>query len=364
MNMGKLPDLKDLLHYDMILGSHPDLEAWIDQALAGDRSMLDWMLHQTNMTHPIASRLLGASYHYRQEGQQVYCVKPQLQAMLHETKAESVPRDKLRLPYPCLYVAFPESSWHLWGGSRTRMHQMAGAYLVQLEEHVDKGLHILLWAKANERSLAKDDDASFSLGINFAEIPVTSGDSSCFDVESYLEIVLNDPTRATWDPGMGVRDAEPEEQAEQDRSVRAALRVLVNLVLYLNSTNAETEQEPQPNLTQLRAALKRARSSKKRKKIERQIKKATGTQVTYVGPSFDREPDPSNGADGIGTGTWVFRKGHFHHFWVGPRKDEEGRAQKGTHTVLKWVPPKRRDQASILASRVRRLHKVRMEPDT
>jgi len=347
--------LENLIHYEVIAKRRSDWRLAIDALLQGRRQIFEAVVAAIQQELPVVANFMRASALYRLGGQQVFSVGPRLRDMLHETGASSIPKEKLRLPYPCCYVVFPDCPWRMWGGERTQMHFLSGAYLAES----DRGITFLLWGRANERSLDPSDDSSFNLGLDISEIPSTPSDPSCYDIDRYLDMIMNDSGREVSDPHMSPPEGPIRD--EQAQTVQSAVRTLTNLILYLNSTNAEIERKPGVDASKLQSALKRAKGSKKQKKIERQIQKTLGPKVIWVGRSMEQTPKEASGATRNGnTGTWIFRRGHFHHFWAGPKKDTDGNPQKGTHQVLQWLPPVRRDQAAVVASQTR-IHRIKGE---
>lgn len=336
-------DLSGLIHYDVIVTYQP---VWGRMAtempyinpLSFKKAVLD-----LSQTMPTAARFITVAAAYVQQGQQVFAVGPRLQSFLHETACENVPQELLKLPYSCIYVALPECPWRLWGGP-TGMHNVAGLYLY---EH-NGGLSVLLWGKANEKSTAPDDDASFWVHLPWDEVPSRQEDTSCLNIESYLEYLFKLPDRERSDAGMHSSMMPPEAQEEQDKSIRSLLRFAINFVLYLNSTNIETKKG--------HAVLPRLGGKRKKQGPT----KPSQAKVLWVGPTIEKSEQAARkqASGGGGGGTWVYRRGHFHHFWVGPKTDAQGNPQLGTHRVQKWIPPKRRDLASVVESKTR-VHRVR-----
>lgn len=102
----------------------------------------------------------------------------------------------------------------------------------------------------------------------------------------------------------------------------------IQLILYLVSENAEITSGPAPELdnTQKSQKGKKKKSSVKVKNVGFRIGAAIRKIKAQPSPSAETEP---------GTGSKKSphsRRGHWHHFWTGPRDGER-------KLILKWVDP-------------------------
>lgn len=340
-----MSDLRELIHYDAVVKSHGIWGEAVHKAAKGDDHLLNLVFAEAAPYTPTAVRFMTTALNFVKGGQQVFALGPGFAHLLHETSCENVPRSLLRLPYSTSYVALPGCPWRVWGGSRTGMHDIAGAYL---SEGHGGSLYIAIWAKANTKSFAVDDDASFWVCIGLPKIPPLAEDPDCVNMEAYLDGILGDPDNNLSDIGVDIFEATPQEREEQMASVRSVIRVCVNLVLYLNSANADVTSETPPE--------RRKMNKQKRKRLAKGP--TCDAKVVWVGSKIEREEREARARAGASSSTWAYRRGHFHHYWVGPKKDAQGQPQKGSHRVQKWVAPIRRDMAEVVEAKAR-LHMIR-----
>jgi hypothetical protein len=344
-------ELQGLVHYDVVVKPHPIWGRAVKDAARGDNRTLETYFEAAAFYAPTVVRFMTATTQFVQHGQQVFALGPGFAHLLHETGCDNIPRPMLRLPYPALYVALLASPWRLWGGSRTGMHDVAGAYLL---ETPDGAISVAIWAKANEKSIQADDDASFWVCLGLPSIPTLPDDPDCIDLDAYLERVLNDPRNNLSDIGVDIFDASRQERLEHLESVRSIVRVCMNLLLYMNSTNADLSKVP--------PGEPRKMNKGKRKRLAKEG--PFEAQVIWVGNSLEKEGREARSASArsasasVRGSTWSYRRGHFHHYWVGPKKDAEGRPQRGSHRVQKWVAPVRRDMADVVEAKAR-LHMIK-----
>ena len=216
-----------------------------------------------------------------------------------------------------------------------------------------------------------DDDATFWLGIDLYDALERTdhreGDEeSDIDLEGYLKAVLGDPSRdASDNKSLDLGNLTKSQVRAQVKAVKACIRIAINLVLYVNSLEPEMRKEPSKNAEirklegQIGALKRNPKKRKKTKQLQRQLGAMSRAQIVWLGDATEREGEAlRRQRGGGGPGTWTTRRAHFHYFWVGPRRDADGNPRKGTHRVHKWVAFKRRDLASVVASRAR-VHKFR-----
>ena len=355
------------IHYDTILGANPVWKSCISEGLKGN--LRPFGREELILSHgtPSGVYFLHAALAYAKAGQQVFCVGPRLQQMLTDTDVSKVPEDFLKFPYPCVYVATPDCPWEIFGGI-TGMHQVGGFYMYQKSA---RELLFAIWGKANENSQATDDDATFWLLLDLDKVPRTSDTTgvTLMDFEAYLNQVLSDASADASDPALQV---DPEDAIATAKDAMFLVRLGLNLVLYLNSLKVEKEEDH--SFRSKRKALIRGHKDKmartkspgKRKKAERQFEKALATtseaMIVWIGKSFEESPlkDGNVVVRPEGTGrAWTTRRGHFHYYWTGPRKADDGQWRRdplgnriyGDSKVLKWVAPVYRDFSAVLESR-------------
>jgi hypothetical protein len=149
---------KPIIHYDRMLGAHPEWRHLIMEGLKGNFRPLKtelYLLDRGGFT--AGARTLSAFFLYAHSGQQTYCLGPRMQGLLHETDLTAVPETFLKLPYQCIYIAFLGSPWKIWGGDRTGWHTVAGVYM----SCKDSIISMVIWGAENEKSTHIGDDATF-----------------------------------------------------------------------------------------------------------------------------------------------------------------------------------------------------------
>lgn len=338
-------------HYDHVCGSNPHWRRALTQALQGHETLLEQEYLFLAGFSPAGVRLLQAAFLYAQCGQQVYYLGRRMQTLLGNTSIDKVPEAFLGMPYPCFYMAFQDSSHRIWGGSRTQWHQVAGVYVAKV---IPGFITLVAWGKENERSIRVGDDATYWLNIKLDEVPV-HGD--LFDFDSYTTKLINSDWLDNSD--LGIDSPTGEIRDQQNESVTAMVRLAVNLLLYLNSSQPELAQLGEDNAAKrakLRARLKKAKNDKKKRKLQRQLDALPQARVIWIGKSLEQAPPKAVMQTGVGPTRVVrqhWRKGHWHPYWTGPRKDASGASQKGTEQVLRWVQPTLvgRDMASLVRAR-------------
>ncbi len=137
-----------------------------------------------------------------------------------------------------------------------------------------------------------------------------------------------------WDMTEAInRVYEVPNLTELTEGIAESLTPLVNLVLYICSANADYEKPVHPS---------RLMSGKKKKKYAAAIQHKTWDIGVRLGPALrkartviDVEETEEGEESEIRTSPRPhWRRGHWHHFWTGPRSEPEKRK-----LVLRWLPP-------------------------
>lgn len=283
---------------------------------------------------------------YRQNGCQTFIVPEGMQEALSKTSLDSVGAWDVKMPYPYLYIALPGCQEVIWGGNRTQWHKVGGAFLFQNDsqaplvydpsrgEWVQKRttsphpghMTLYIWGMENEKSEIEGDDASFYLTLDFGVM-----EQHGLDLEQFIEHVITNDENAI-QPAKGAPNVIQEalgvdlptfDSARNSltANVRRTLRIIFNALLYMGSENADLETDPSTakadkDRVEYTAALKRLKSTKKRKKVERKLESLPDERVVWVGRSTPTAKEMVERSQGSSPGrrTWV--RGHW---W--PRKD-------------------------------------------
>lgn len=288
---------------------------------------------------------------YRHYGQQTFVLGPHLQEMLENTSLVGVPWDAIKWPYPFFYVALPGSSHQIWGGP-TGWHKLSGMIVGFTPDSTR--MTVYLWGEENDKSRIVGDDASFWFDIPLQKVRDMGG-----DLESYIETLMRDPT-ANWADGSHapidiensgwLASAETVRQGPaDDRTIlvaKAALRIAINLCIYLQSKGSERSPHPtyeaqRKERQRLQQELGRKKNPNKKsaKNLLRELEKLSEAQVTWLGRTIEETPHTHGGGGG---GSSTIRHWVRGHWW--PRLDNrEARDRHG----IRWVHPyeKNRDSA-------------------
>lgn len=268
---------------------------------------------------PLSQNLILALFYYEQWKQQTFIVGPNLQWGLEKTDVNVAPGD-LKLPYPCFYVYLPQSEYKLWGGERTEWHQLQGCYCFHYE--LDNSLRFYLWCKENEKSLLPGDDAAFFFALKLNQLHKYKTVEEYFDdrVAQYKD----------WDMTTEIQ-LHGDIKQHTLNTAKDVMRVVLNMVLYLNSDKPETVNHP-PNLQKqhkLEQELKKYKPSQnKYQRIQKKLQGINQTNITLVYPSVENDPRCSR-SHASPHGHMV--RGHWQSYHVGPRT--------GNQRIRKWKTP-------------------------
>lgn len=254
------------------------------------------------------SVLLESMVRYQFAGQQAFVVGPGMRTAFEHTALDGVSYDDLHLPHEAFYIALPECSWLLWGGESTGWHTVYGLYV----NRTPQSIAFAVCGAENDRSTGHGDDAHAWIRMS------PPADQS---LETYLQRTLNGGPAESY-------LSQPPEEAVQRESIVSAVRVAINLCMYLSSDAASTStQTPAQRRAPLEVELRRKKNPGKAKVIERRIAQLSTATVTHVGGHYEKQ------LAGTMQGTDIRQhivRGHWHTYWVG-----EGRTKK----IRKWVLP-------------------------
>jgi hypothetical protein len=242
---------------------------------------------------------------YDRFGQNSFVVGPKVQDLFRRTSLAKVPPAMLVPPVTGFYVALPDCPWRIWGGARTRWHQLSGVYVgfsksasrmyggVPLD--LERTVHFAMWGAANELSVGRTDDALLWYSMS---LDAWGRDGS--DLESFFQqqsvMLVNEHDADIWggndplDPAHTNSPSVPQmgDVDEHRRTLVCVLRTVLNLCLYLNSDEPDLKVDDlNSEAEKRRGALSKKKSAGKRKKIERQLKNSPKTRIVYVGPLFE-----------------------------------------------------------------------------
>jgi len=327
------------VHFDYFLGVHPELSKVILDDLATEEESLRTLLNKVPL-HKSTVWMIISMLRYRKHGQNTYEIPAPMRQMLRHTSLRGIERDEIKFPYPAFYINLPECDWEIWGGERTQWHKVCGLY-VFIEEDV---LHFHLCALENDKSRVAGDDASFWLQIKLDVV----FDKFDGDFDRYLDETFNHYEDGTEDALKG-EPGDPSPDSKVFQAARSALYLLVNLMLYVTSVNAEMDDLKAARMAE-RAKLqkqydemeKRGLKGKRKKKARRLKKKLeaiTEARVILVGKELSQKIRMS-GKQATSSRRDPGRfevPAHYNHYWVGSKMDDHGNPRKGEKRIRKWI---------------------------
>jgi len=325
--------------------------------------VLSQLLYKKSLTYQNKSQvqlgfsmMLDAMQRYEDSGQQVICVGPQMQKSFANCPIDRIPRNLLwdKRLYDSLYVAYPNSDIELWGGDESRWHKLAGAYVYWINEYT---IQIFAWGLPKGRDAS--NDATFWITINLKEasgekqdtdasLGLEKEDNSFIDMDLYIERMI-DPAY-----GRGYTEAGKKlmvsDKKRLNKNTRSLVRSLVNCLIYATANNAELSSivDNSSHVEGLYSRLRGIRPDKKSAvKLRQKLRKKTTGKVCWLGLSLEsemrkieREREKGESTDKVAREEH-WRKGHWHRYYVGPKKDAEGNKipDHKREIITKFVPP-------------------------
>lgn len=338
---------------------------------------------QTISAYSTTYNMLRSAIAYKRSGQQVVVLGPRMQEAFAHTSLKEVSSQHLRFPFPCFYLATPGSKLRVWGGTDTGWHAIAGAYV--MEDPNEAGMvSILIWGNANEWSKSAGDDATFWFSVKVGELLTEDLDakmveglnddqlvngtianielearqfqayhaSRTLNLEDRIDKVLSNPygnISDRFEPGQ--KDLIPWSSLDTDgvlvelkTSVRAFLRVVVNTILYMNSSSCETKtsnNDAKRKELEISLGRKKHKTGKDAKKVKRHLDDTPACRFTWIGPTIEEAKGASTDLTGSRSVKGHVRRGHWHTYRLGARKDPAGnRIDPALRKAdLKWLAP-------------------------
>lgn len=323
-------------------------------------------------------QMMRCVFAYQRSGQQVVVLGPRMQEAFANTSLKEVSSRHIRFPYQCFYLAVPGCKHRVWGGSQTQWHHISGAYVMD-DPSMDHALSILIWGAANDKSIDPLDDATFWLSLDLGfrggdaiEMDIEGitldvdarvnarladnrlRDGSMRNIEYESELLRMDLDAQVMKVMADARNNVSDRYAlgpDNDQivenvkvEIRAFLRIVVNTLLYMSSASCETKQgnrDAERRDLQKSLDRKKHKKSKEARKIREKIEALPFHHITWIGPTIEDAKDADTDLTSHRTVRGHIRRGHWHTFLSGPRKDTSGdridpKARKAT---LRWVYP-------------------------
>jgi hypothetical protein len=225
----------------------------------------------------------------------------------------------IKPPASAFYIGVADCPWQLWGGNRTKLHNLTGIYVsfskvfqgpqppggYKVGDALPPGtevhdcINIMLWGKANERSLDKFDDTVLWFSISLDRWMNAGQDLETF-FQNHSVMTAEADDLKDWNPKANELDPfapayVPEDMnnlAIQREMLVNVLRLVLNVCLYMGSEDPDLiVEDGRDKAKALQEKISKKKSPGKRKKLERQLANLPRTRLVYVGPLFEELPD-------------------------------------------------------------------------
>ena len=278
--------------------------------------------------------VVDALLNYEANGKQCFVVDSYMERELSRTSITGLLRNQLRAPFPCFYIALPDTKglgtaslvadpegWGDW--EEEGVHRVGGVFVSQHGRHLSL---VIVGAPVEGGKAGDVPTAHLSINLDSVNWESPSG------LEDYLANVVDESrldVAYDGDPGTGVttlRDIDPGAREDpQSRgafsmlvnSLNHALRLSVNLCLYVNSRAPDLTRERIVSAQERQLVRKIAGTTRSRSvvRLRKKLAACTSTSFTYVGRAYE---GPGDGR------ARHFRRAHWHTYYVCPRKRPNG----------------------------------------
>jgi len=273
-------------------------------------------------------------------GQHAYVVGPKVADALCRTNLTGIKPSMLTPTHSVFYIALPDCPWEQWGGAETQWHRVTGVYVLyttRMNRETMKpelGIHCVVWGAPNEHSRNPLDDI-----VYWFSVPVGEAEGS--DLETHYGEA---PVATEGVFGASVDEAFQEEfsstneehKTKQREMARNVFRLAVNLILYIQSEDAEVELlDRDPERKKLSAAIKRAKKPGNKKKLQRRLDNLPKTVIRYIGPKMERKlatAEREQAEREVGARSSPVRhlvRPHWNYYWVGSGENKR--------RVSRWI---------------------------
>jgi len=267
---------------------------------------------------------------YKKYGQPMFLVDTLLQEAFSHTSLKGITEEDINLPYPCFYVNLRNSNWFLLGpgsedgyadtGSNPE-YEVRGFYV---RSTVDGQLNFLLHC---------EDGWLYHVCLSFKE---------AFRKHDNLEDYITELFQRS-ESDTSHHKMNEDNLAYCAEMSRWVLRLTIALLFYINKDGADLIEyrEHHEKLAEAKERLRRVKSPKKRRALQRRITNLTEAKVIYVGKREQEEL--MKGVNPNMPRHW--RRGHFHRYWEGKKKNPDGTDipvsewSERRKLIRKWVLP-------------------------
>ena len=299
------PDVWDMVEL-FRRGKGTDLPDWDDKCYVPIHATLA-ITSQKRLPFDFAA-LLAALAPWR-VSKEVYRFDPDLEMMLYDQGADTnIPCAAFdTLPFQCVYIEAPNFAKDCHG------------FFVHFDHDVEKKHFEIRFIILSQGATLEGGWAPLVLHLNKKTVAESW--------EAYVEEGVENLT-AHLGPEMGelyslLKDTKQMEQVKQ--GMARELSRAMQLVLYLCAQNSEIKENP----------LRIPRDPKKIVDHGKDIRRwDVGLRIGRIIRASASSPSPRQGSGSAGGKRPHPRRGHWHHFWTGPRDDPRKRK-----VILKWVAP-------------------------
>ena len=264
----------------------------------------------------VAFNIHNAILSFCRGGRQAFEIGPELCEQFAATDLSNVTAEHVRMPYSSFYLSIPKDTAQIWGGSRTKFHDVEGVYVS--EHHETKNLMLVIFGAANERSINAQDDGVVFMKLNILKMKQEDQSFHDYIEKTLTKVVTYEPGNFIDDPDSSL-DPENLKRSEllrkhTDDCIRVLARIVINSVLYISSPKSEieTDEKHERDAIAIETLCKNEMRLKpgKLKKLATKISKRKKTRLSQLAPTLEKELTKKTRA-----GFWV--RGHWQIYWTG-----------------------------------------------
>ena len=273
---------------------------------------------------------IHACYEYNRYNRQVFSLSPIMQEMFANTDLKDVTRDDLKLPFPCFYMQLEpgsqeplmmpmleeEDGWSSRGGVSDGDFTMDGNTTGRLDK---VGQRTVPLSGVYVNMYSGGDVPMDVLSLTAIGWPENETDYAKFFFEIPIDVLFEKGIEEGINSLFGASE-HPDGERLHELTV-SIIRQLIALLFYLNSDDRSViEYTERPEQQAIEDALRRSRkrnSPRNRKRKER-LKYYSTANYHHVGVAVEEQVTSQPGFDITKPRIW--RRGHMHRYWTGPRK--------------------------------------------
>ena len=264
----------------------------------------------------IIARTIITTSNFEDTGRQVFNLSYDITSLFSHTKLPKLGLRDVKLPYPCFYIHFPK------------------ALKILVEESIVAGVYVsdprqILAAQDTPEELIHSLFPDEEPRIDFITIFYENKTKKYYGGGAVFAVAKN------------VEDLEElvgmyeDNISQDDKDVCGVVRIALNLIFYLNSTNKNIVVHD--NKDEIKDVRRKMRSDNLKKHKRRQLESrlsylSSQPIITVIEPSLRIEKESSSMTTG-NTKRRHWRRGHFHPYWINNPVGE------GKVLVLRWLKP-------------------------